>query len=246
MRSSNSRAGSGRRDGHVVEVRLGSQFTPGVRAILILFAATYVAGLIPPLDALIAQHLILWPMAAIGREPYQLVTAPLIMNSLIALLFVGLLLWQIGSAIEDRIGTRKFLLWLASASLVSTLASALLGRLWPAQGSIPMTIDGHPLFPVILLAFAHYYGTTQARMWGIGEPVSGRGLAYFFVGIGLVASLLAGRYLTLFGQLAAIGWTFLLLREPWRKLRRPPKRKLGVVDGGQPWRASPSEQRWLN
>lgn len=246
MRSSNNRAGTGRRDGQFVEVRLGSQFTPGVRVVLILFAATYVAGLIPPLDALISYHLILLPMAAIGREPYQLITAPLIMNSLIALLFVGLLLWQIGSAIEERIGTRKFLLWLASASFVSTLTSALVGRLWSAQGSIAMSIDGHPLFPVILLAFAHYYGSTQARMWGIGEPVSGRGLAYFFVGIGLVASLLAGRYLTLFGQLAAIGWTLVLLREPWRRLRRPPKRSLGVMDGGQPWRASPSEKRWLN
>lgn len=246
MRSSNPRGGSGQRDGHVVEVRLGPQFTPGVRAVLILFAVTYLLGLIPPLDALITQHLILWPMAAIGREPYQLITAPLIMNSLIALLFVGLLLWQIGSAIEERVGTRTFLWWLASTSLVSTLTSALIGRVWPTQGSLPLSIDGHPLFPVILLAFGHYYGTTQARMWGIGDPVSGRGLAYFFVGIGLAASLLAGRYLTFFGQLAAIGWALLLLHRPLRHLRRPAKRKLGVVDGGQPWRASKSEQRWLN
>ncbi len=232
----------------MVEVRLGSQFSPGVRAVLILFAVTYVAGLVPQIGALVTRHLILWPMAAIGREPYQLITAPLIMTSLISLLFVGLLLWQIGSAIEDRVGTRKFLYWLGSASFVSTLTSALLGRLWPAQGVLPLPIDGHPLFPVVLLTFAHYYGTTQARMWGIGEPVSGRGLAYFFVAIGLVADLLSGRYLSLFGQLATVGWTFVLLREPWAGWRRPKaaKRKLGVVDGGQPWRASKDEVRWLN
>lgn len=242
---SNPKAGRGGGSSYV-EVRLGSQFTAGVRALLLLFAVTYVAGLIPPLDRWIVQHLMLQPAAAIGRAPYQLLTAPLLMSSLISLLFLGLLLWQIGSAIEGRIGTRKFLQWSASTLFVSTLSAALVGRIWPSQASLLLPIDGHPLFPLLLLGFAHYYGGTQARMWGIGEPVSGRGLAYFFVGIGLAADLLSGRWLGLVAQLSAIGWTLLLLRAPWPALRRKPARKLGVMDGGSPFRASPSEQKWLN
>lgn len=229
-----------------VEVRLGSQFTAGVRALLILYAVTYVAGLIPPLDIWIAQYLMLRPIAAIGGAPYQLLTAPLLMNSLISFLFLGLLLWQIGSAIEERIGTRKFLQWSASTLFVSTLAAALVGRFFPVLGAIPLPIDGHPLFPLLLLAFAHYYGTTQAQMWGMGQPVSGRGLAYFFIGIGLVAGLLSGQWLSLVSQLAALGWSFLLLRRPWAGLQLRKPRKLKVVDGGQPWRAKPDEAKWLN
>lgn len=242
---SNSNTGRGGSSSYV-EVRLGSQFTPGVRALLIVFAITYVAGLIPPLDTWIVQHLILRPSAAIGRAPYQLLSAPLLMSSLISLLFLGLLLWQIGSAIEERIGTRKLLWWSGSTLFVATLSAALVGRLWPSQASLLLPIDAHPLFPLTLLAFAHYYGSTQARMWGLGEPVSGRGLAYFFVGIGLVADLLSARWLSLISQLAAIGWSLLLLRQPWPKLRRKPARKLFVMDGGSPFRAKPGEGQWLN
>ena len=186
------------------------------------------------------------PIAAIGHSPYQLLTAPLLMNSLISLFVPG------ASALADRQRHRRAhrhpqvsAWWSASTLFVSTLAAALVGRFFPVLGAIPLPIDGHPLFPLLLLAFAHYYGTTQARMWGLGEPVSGRGLAYFFIGIGLVLACCRGSGC------------------PWRRRSRHwagrscccgapgqvcsyGKRKLKVVDGGQPWRAKPDEAKWLN
>lgn len=245
MRSNSNPGRGGSRS--YVEIRLGSQFTPGVRALLAVFALSYLAGLIPPLHTWIVQHLILRPAAAIGRAPYQLLAAPLLMSSLLSLLFLGLLLWQIGSAIEERIGTRKFLWWSGSTLYVAPLVTALVGRLWPSQATLLLPIDGHPLFPLLLLLFAQYYGSAQTRLWGIGEPLSGRTMAYFFVGLGVAMPLFAGHWLALVMQLAAIGWTLLLLRQPWQGLRRTPKRKLKAVEGGGgPFRAKPGEAQWLN
>lgn len=246
--ASSSKRGPGGRGNLLHQLGLGTALTPGARLLLVIFGATYLLGLIPPVEHFIVDQLLLRPGAAIGPQPYRLLTAPMIVHGLFPLLFLGLLLWQIGAVLETRIGTRRFLRWVASTLLVSTLAAALIGRLSSVWAVQIVPIEGHPLFPLCLLAFAHYYGSAQMQMWGLGQPVSARGMSYFFVGIGLLADVLTGQWLALAAQLAAVGWTLLLLRQPWRSLRRPPARKLHAIDGGLGAGAGPksSEPRWLN
>src|SRR4051812_44678221 len=118
-----------------IETRIGSRFTPGVIAVLVVFSITYLLGLVPRLGELITDHLLLRPGQALGWRAYQILVAPLVMTSLIPLLFVALLLWSLGSAVEQQAGTRRFLGWLAGGSLAAALAAtlfgALLGRFWP-------------------------------------------------------------------------------------------------------------------
>ena len=83
-------AGSGGA-GSVLRIRLGGKFTPGVIAILVLYAVTYILLLLPGVGNFLAQTMLLRPAQALGTRPYQLLTAPLFMTSILALGFVALL-----------------------------------------------------------------------------------------------------------------------------------------------------------
>jgi len=256
--------GGGGGQGRYIETRLGGRVTPGVIAILALFGATYLLQLILPesLRNFIANYFLLQPNQALGLRPYQLIIAPAILTSLISYLFLGLLLWSIGSAIEDRVGTRRFLGWNASASFVAALFASIIGRLfgliWPQLLSQPVLFEAQPVFMATLVAFGSFYGRMPVTMWGIGQPVSGRGLSYFFIGIALVADLWRQQWLQLAADVGAVGWMYLLLYSPWQgglaRLRAlfPTKKRrhgLGVIDGGlgPSGRAkAEKKERWVN
>lgn len=202
---------TGSTSSRVVEYRLGSRFTPGVIAVLVVFAITHVLQYLPdPVRSFWAQHLILTPRLALGREPYQLLTGPLMMISGFSLLFLGILLYSIGSAIEDRLGTRRFLSWLALLSVLSAVAAAAVGRLLPSQGYVPVALDGGAVFMLVLVAFADFYGDLPVRMWGVGQTVSGRGLSFFFLCLGLLAELLRGQWPQLAASVASVAGAFML------------------------------------
>lgn len=252
--------------GRYIETRLGARFTPGVIALLAVFGATYLLQLILPesLRNFIATYLVLQPNQALGLRPYQLIVAPTLMTSLISYLFLALLLWSIGSAIEDRVGTRRFLSWSASASFAAALTAAIVGRLfgliWPQLLTQPVPFEAQPVFMATLVAFGSFYGRMPVTMWGIGQPVSGRGLSYFFIGIAFVADLWRQQWLQLAADVGAAGWTWLLLYAPWQgglgRLRAlfPAKKKrhgLGVIDGGlgpsgRPKADKDKQERWVN
>jgi membrane associated rhomboid family serine protease len=245
-------AGSG------LQIRLGGRFTPGVLVLLLLYAVTYVLLQLPGVGEFIGDQLMLRPALALGTRPYQLLTAPLLMTGLFALIFLGLLLWSVGSAVEQKLGTRRFLLWAGLCSLASALAAAAVGRLVPGQGLAVVALDGSAVFQLVLMAFAHFYGDMPVTMWGIGQPVSGRGLSYFFVGLGLCTDLFGQRWPHLAGATAAVLCALLLgrggsglltyFRRLWRRSRRPSG--MHVVRGGRAGSSTPSPrgtpQRWVN
>lgn len=259
MKRSPLSAGSGGA-GSVLRIRLGGKFTPGVIAILVLHAVTYISLQLPGVGSFLAQTMLLWPAQALGTRPYQLLTAPLFMTSILALGFVALLLWSVGSAVEQKLGTRRFLLWAGLTSLVSTIAAAAAGRLIAGPSDQVVVLDGTALFPLVLLAFAQFYGDVRVTLWGVGQEVSGRGLSYFFVGLGLCTDLFGQRWAQLAAAAAAVLCTLLLGHGGgglWAALRRRLRRRqvkggLQILDGGRPGapaRGSGSQggpQRWVN
>lgn len=244
----------------MLRIRLGGKFTPGVIFILALYGVSYVLLQLPGVGSFLAETLLLWPAQALGTRPYQLLTAPLFMTSILALGFLALLLWSVGSAVEQKLGTRRFLMWAGLTSLVSTIAAAAAGRLLPGLSHQLVVLDGTALFPLVLLAFAQFYGEVQVSVWGVGQPVSGRGLSYFFVGLGLCTDVFGQRWPQLAAAVAAVLCTLLLghggaglLMSLRRRLRRRRStRGLEVLDGGRfgaPARgpgATGGPQRWVN
>ncbi len=253
-------AAFGRGAGSGMQVRFGGKFTRGTLVILGIYTFMYLLLQLPGVGRFIADYLLLRPAQALGSRPYQLLTAPLIATDIFSLLFLGLLLWSVGSAIELRLGLRRFLGWAALCSLAFSLAAAVVGRLVAELNFVVVPLGGSALFPLVLIAFAQLYGDAQVTMWGIGQPVSGRKLSYFFVALGLGADLYSRNWLHLSGQTAAVLCALLLtqggaglgtgLRKWWRRRRKPAG--LQIIDGGRPGPRGPGgeprrePQRWVN
>lgn len=245
-----------------VKVRLGSKILPGCTTVFAVFVLTFLLSALPVVGDFLRSHLLLVPSLALGRQPWRLLTAPLIVLSPFSLLFLGLLLWSIGSAIEQRIKARRFVGWSAAVLLVSSLVVAILGRLHALSnataGLLPIPIEGTPIFAMVLLSFAQLYGGLQVSMWGVDQLTSGRTLAWFFIGIGLAADVLRGEWEQLGANLVTLGLTFVLLTghgapSLWRYLRsklgRRERRvgKLEVLDGGRArGRNDDAARKWLN
>ena len=242
----------------MVKVRLGSTFLPGCVTVFAVFALTFVLSLLPVVGDFVHSSLLLVPARAIGPQPWRLVTAPFVVLSPFSLLFLGLLLWSIGSAIEQRIGRRRFVGWSAAVLLSSSVIVGLLGRLHGLANSgtaqLPVLLEGGPIFSMVLLAFAQLYGGLQVQMWGVPQLTSGRTLAWFFLGIGLCANLLRGEWELLGANLLTLGVTFALLKNHggqslWtlvrRTLRTEKPRKFQVLDGGRSG-SDDNANKWLN
>ena len=103
-----------------VSVRLGSKILPGCATVFAVFATTFLPGV----GDFIESKCLLVPELAIGRQPWRLLTAPLIVLSPFALVFIGLLLWSIGAAIEQRIKARRFVAWSAAVLLTARRSAA--------------------------------------------------------------------------------------------------------------------------
>ena len=257
-----------------VTVRLGSKVMPGCAVVFAVFALTFLLSLLPVTGDLIRSHLLLIPSLALGKQPWRLLTAPLVVLSPFALVFLGLLLWSIGSAVEQRIGPRRIVGWSVAVLLLTSLVVALLGRVHAqfasVAGLVPIPIEGAPIFTMLLLSFAQIYGGLQVRMWGTEQLTSGRTLAWFFIGIGLCADLLRGDWEQLGGNVVTLLLTYALLSDHggqsiWRLLRRKrsgsskstggdksqskkrPGHKFEVLDGGRDvtGNADPA-RKWLN
>lgn len=97
---------------------------PVTRAALVLVAAGYLLTLLWPAGAV---WLILAPRAVLAGEVWRLLTYAVVTSSIGAVLIDLLLLWQMGSELEPRWGSRKFALFLVLATLASGVLGAVVG-----------------------------------------------------------------------------------------------------------------------
>lgn len=245
-------------------IRLGGRFTLGTKILMGLFAGTFVLGNVPAIQRFLLQWLVLRPAQALGPRPWQLLSGPLLIFDFLQLLFTGLLLYFIGSAVEQILGTRRFLRLCAVASLGAALCAAALGRVWPGRGQELVLFEATPVFMALLGAQAGLLGDHQATLFGMGKPLSVRTLSAFFIILGLVLYLVNRHYLMAAGSLTAalIGLRVGQGRlDPLGRLRRmldahrarraeAQRRRFTILSGGLPPRPPrpqrPEDRRWLN
>lgn len=255
---------------------LGARFGRGARLIMGLYTLTFVLGLIEPIASFIQDFLLLRPALAIGPRPWQVLTAPFILfspeprSALIQLLFLGLLLYSVGHAVEGRLGTPRYLRNLALSSVIASVGAALCGRLLPGYAGSIVYLGSEPVFIATMTAFAALYGDMQVLPFGIGRPVSGRTLTLVILGLILFMQAVTLRFPDLTASiLAALGGFHIgtgkrfapilraraLLKDI--QLRRA-RSKVQVLDGGKarPGRRGPQNAgrgpgpgpggRWMN
>lgn len=226
---------------------LGGRPTPGATALLIVVGAiflTYVFLHDYAAGRFVAQHLALRPRLGLGAEPWQLVTSGLVHLRFSPLLGSAIGLWIFGSAIELVAGRRRLLAIFVAAQLAGTLVLAGIGRLLTPE----LTYAGcDPGVIGLLGAFAVYYGPRRLSLFGAVD-LSGRVVAWLFLGLSLLVRLLQGDWAGLGGAITAAGVGLLLaggtgerLAILWDRLRlHRLRRKYRVIDGGK------SGARWVN
>jgi membrane associated rhomboid family serine protease len=133
------------------------------RALLALVASGYLLWLAWPLAA---AWLVLAPRAVLAGQVWRLLTYALMSASITGVLFDLLMTWSLGSAIEPRWGSRRFALFVVSATALAGALGLLVGGgaglaptvlalifAWMLEGpSQPVSLFG--LFPMTRLGLA--------------------------------------------------------------------------------------------
>jgi membrane associated rhomboid family serine protease len=190
----------------------GPRLTPWVKRLLIGLTAAFLALFVAD-DLLrlgVTQFLVFVP-GAILRQPWSVLTFPLVERSPLSLLFVLLTVFFFAGPLEERWGAPGFLRFLAVSALGGVLLSLLLAAVSPRMLAMPLMGPTGAIYGM-LLAFAMYWPEMEIRIWGI-IPVKAKWLALASALIGFIISVQSGG-LGL-AHLGAFGTAFLYLKGPW-------------------------------
>jgi membrane associated rhomboid family serine protease len=172
-------------------------------AAIVLVAAQVVAFIaigVSHQSSWVAQHLVLRPKLAFGREPWQLLTSTWVHLGFGQLLTEALGLWIITTAVEQMAGRRVWLLFFAP-QLAGLLAMAAVGRLlWPNA----VVMGCEPGLLGLLAAFTVLYGAWPLNFLG-AFTLRGRTLGLLMIGASLFVELIRQEWLDLVGALAGLG-----------------------------------------
>jgi membrane associated rhomboid family serine protease len=97
---------------------------PVTRAVLVLLAAGYLLALAAPAAAV---WLIVAPAAVLAGQAWRIVTYPLVNVSIGGVLFGLLLFWSLGSEMEPRWGSRRYALFLLTATALAGAFAVFVG-----------------------------------------------------------------------------------------------------------------------
>lgn len=120
--------------------RVGARPAPAALALLAVMAGAFLLSTLLDVQGWASQHLALHPRAALGREPWQLLTSALVHFGLGALVISAIGVWIFGSLVEGTVGRRRMLAAFVLSQIGGSLAIAAIGRVaapeltsWGAQ-----------------------------------------------------------------------------------------------------------------
>ena len=141
------------------------------RALLVLAAAGYLAGVLVPsrMFLLTVFPEKVWP----ALELWRLVTYPLAVIGIFNVLFGLLILWMFGWELEGVFGSRRFGLFVLSAVVASAVLGCAVALLFPAAGAMAGAgLSG--LLTAMIVAWALLGPRLPANLFGI-LPMTRRG-----------------------------------------------------------------------
>jgi len=208
--------------------------------VLVALVACFVLFTLSPLAAFARAHLALVPARAL-RQPWTLVTTAFLHGSLGALASTGLGLWFFGAPLGEAVGRRRLAIVLIVATVIGSLASALLGaKLHPAA----MIIGAEPATMAAIAGFGVVYARTPIRLFGLQE-LRASTVAGIFLILSGVLYLMGGDLVGLagagagaaVGAASTIKLDIAFLRQPLKRFRRwRIRRRYRVIPGGRDWR----------
>ncbi len=134
------------------------------------------------------------------------------LSLLISLFFHMLLLWFAGSEVENRYGTRAFLLFFFGGALLVGLLSAATLLLFSSQTLI---IGSGPPIYALVMVWAMLYPDLELFFFFFLR-LKAKWLVALFLGIALLINLSYGQFIPFFADLFGIAWGFLIGRFVWK------------------------------
>ena len=191
---------------------------PITRALLIVCTVLlFLGAAIPPLQAMELQWLTLFPVF-LGFWPWQILTYPFVHLDGLGWFFNMLMLYFMGSRLEELWGMRRFVQFLlastVAAALVFLLITLLVGTRVPLTGMTGATFG-------MLVAFGVLFPHQRILLYFVAE-VTMRTAVWVFVGIEvilMIGSMLGGggAWISVVSTLGgALGGYLMLLYWRWR------------------------------
>jgi membrane associated rhomboid family serine protease len=199
---------------------------PVTRATLVLSVAAYLMGLLAPgITALLAAD----PSAIVGRlEVWRLFSYPLVLPGIWNLLFGLLLFWALGTELEPSWGSRRYSLFLLTATVAAAVLGVGASLLLPARFDLPgYGISG--LLTATIAAWALVGPRLPVSFFGV-LPMTRAGFAFLTLVVVVFGELEASRSLVrlvfLLGGLP-VSWLWTRGRGPWSGRPLGPGRRGG-------------------
>lgn len=203
---------------------------PVTRALLVLVGAGYLLTLAAPA---VAVWLALAPAAVLAGEVWRIVTYAVVETSIVTVLFDLLLTWSFGSEIEPRWGSRRFALFLLSATAFAGGLGLLVG------GGVGLT----PTLLALIFAWMLEGPSQRLSFFGV-LPMTRLGFAVLALVLVVFSELQASRSLArLVFVLGGLPMAWLFVRgfrgggPRFPRMRNPfRRRRFTVVDSGRDFR----------
>ena len=158
---------------------------PGVRSAAARLALALVFGSV--VYALgheqFGELLLLIPAAVIQRLwLWQPLSYAFIETTAIGVIFGALILWQLGSGLEQSWGGRRMTLFAVGTTVVAGVLTVLLSLVWPRLQLVPAFAGGTVMASVVWVAYGLSWGNRSTNFWGL--PLTGN--VFALIGVGFV------------------------------------------------------------
>jgi len=158
---------------------------PGVRSAAARLALALVVGSVVYAlghDAL-RERLLLVPLAVIHRLwLWQPLTYGFVETSPMGVIFGALILWQLGSALEQSWGGRRMTLFAVGTTVLAGVLTVVLSVVWPRLQLVPAFAGGTVMASLVWVAYGLSWGSRPTNFWGL--PLTGN--VFALIGVGFV------------------------------------------------------------
>ena len=185
---------------------------PGVRSAAARLALALVIGSV--VYALghetLGELLVLVPADVLHRYwLWQPLSYAFIETSAIGVIFGALILWQLGSGLEQSWGSRRMTLFAVGATVVAGVLTVLLSVVWKELQLVPAFAGGTVMASVVWVAYGLSWGSRPTNFWGL--PLTGN--VFALIGVGFV--FLSGafsRFIYVVPSILGLALTWLYIR----------------------------------
>ncbi|HET7824117.1 MAG TPA: rhomboid family intramembrane serine protease [Anaeromyxobacter sp.] len=165
----------------------GGRVPASVGFFLVLMLVSSVAASV---DRRVVDFTALAPFYVKRGELWRLVTWPFVQGDVLALLFVGFMVWTLGQQLSYAWSERRFVTRFFGYTLGAAVGTTLLSFVFDSANE--PHYGAWPVVNALIVAWAMLFPDRQVNIWGV-LPVTGRTVALLVLGGTVLAAVMTGK-----------------------------------------------------